>query len=169
MQYRFVEKRDCSNEFTIAIEKKVLTIVLYKLITVNVQTLIDKKIIKLLNVAYIRNFMINIVFKSVLKKKVYFNIQHRHIHQNKKAIIFVFKIKNHYVIKIIFRTLQIYLLQRFVQSWNSKLFINNINLLLILTIKLLNILSKLLKKWILLTLILTTMQFSKLTNIKYIL
>ena len=81
MQYRFVKKRDCIDEFTITTERKLLTIVSYKSITVNVQTFIDINIIKLLNVAYISDFIINIVFENILKeKRLYFNIQHRYLH-----------------------------------------------------------------------------------------
>ena len=61
---------------------------------------IDIKIIKFLNVVYISDFIINIVFESILKEKeLHFNIQHRYLHQNKKTIVFVFKIENYYVIK----------------------------------------------------------------------
>ena len=85
MQHRFVKEHDCINEFTIATEKELLTIVSYESIIVNVQTLIGIKIIKLLNIAYISDFMINIVFESILKEKeLHFNTQHRHLHQMKK-------------------------------------------------------------------------------------
>ena len=100
MQHRFIKKRNCHNEFTIAAERKMLTINIYKIITINVQIFIDNKIITLINIAYILNFMINIVFKSILKEKeLHFNIFHRHLHQNKQSAAFVFKIKNHYIIE----------------------------------------------------------------------
>ena len=77
-----------------------LTIISYELITVNVLTFTSIKIIKFSNVAYISNFMINIVFESILKgKRLHLNIQHRYLHQNEKAIILIFKIENHYLIE----------------------------------------------------------------------
>ena len=100
MQHRFVKKRDCIDESTISAGREMLTIASYESIAVNVQTLIDIKIIKLLNVAYISDFMINIVFGNILKeKRLHFNIQHRHLHQNEKAVAFISKIENHYVIE----------------------------------------------------------------------
>ena len=100
MQHRFVKERDCIDEFTIETEKKLLTIVSYESITVNVQIFIDIKIIKLLNVAYILDFTINIVFENILKEKeLHFNIQHRHLYQNEKAIVFILKIENYYMIE----------------------------------------------------------------------
>ena len=81
MQHRFVKKRECIDEFTIAIERKILTIISYKSIIVNVQTFIDIKIIKFLNVVYISDYMMNIVFENILKEKeLHFDTQHRHLH-----------------------------------------------------------------------------------------
>ena len=100
MQHHFIKKRNCIDEFTIAIKRKMLTINVYKTITINVQTFIDNKILTLINVAYILNFMINIVFENILKeKKLHFDILHRHLHQNEQSIVFILKVENHYVIK----------------------------------------------------------------------
>ena len=100
MQHRFIKKRNCYDEFIIATKRKLLTIIIYEIIIINVQIFIDNKIITLINVAYILNFMINIVFKSILKeKKLHFNIFYRYLHRNEQSIVFIFKIKNHYIIE----------------------------------------------------------------------
>ena len=100
MQHRFIKKRDCHDEFTIAIKRELLTIIVYKIVMINVQIFIDNKIITLINVVYILNLMINIVFESILKeKKLHFDIQYRHLHRNEQSTIFIFKVENHYVIK----------------------------------------------------------------------
>ena len=58
-----------------------LTIVLYELMIINIQIFIDKKIIKFLNIVYISNFMMNIVFENILEEKeLHFDIQHRYRH-----------------------------------------------------------------------------------------
>ena len=100
MQHRFIKKQNCIDEFTIAAEREVLIINIYKTIMINVQIFIDNRIITLTNVAYILNFMINIVFESILKeKKLHFDTLYRHLHRNEQSIVFVLKIKNHYVIE----------------------------------------------------------------------
>ena len=102
MQHRFIKERDCINEFIVAAENELLSIKAYEKIIINIQTIIEdeKDIILLINVAYISNFMINIVFESILEeKKLHFDIEHRHLHRKKKAIFFAPKMKNHYVIK----------------------------------------------------------------------
>ena len=100
MQHCFIKKRNCIDKSTIATKRKMLTINIYEIITINVQTFIDNRIIILTNVAYISNFMINIVFESILKEKeLHFNIQHRYLHRNKQSAVFVPKIENYYVIK----------------------------------------------------------------------
>ena len=100
MQHRFIKKRNCIDKFTIATERKMLAVNAYEIVMINIQIFIDNRIITLINVAYISNFMINIVFESILKeKKLHFNILHRHLHRNEQSIVFIFKIENHYVIK----------------------------------------------------------------------
>ena len=77
-----------------------LTINVYKTIIINVQIFINNKIIILINVAYILNFMINIVFENILKeKKLHFDIFYRHLHRNEQSIAFISKIKNYYIIE----------------------------------------------------------------------
>ena len=100
MQHHFIKKQNCIDEFTIAAERKMLTINVYETITINVQILIDNRIIILINVAYISNFMINIVSGSILKeKKLHFDILQRHLHRNGQSVAFVLKVENHYVIE----------------------------------------------------------------------
>ena len=106
MQYCFIKERNCTDNFTVAIENKLLLIKIYERILINIEVAIvienekEKNIILLINVVYILNFMINIVFENILKEKeLHFNTKYRHLHRKKKAIFFALKVKNHYVLK----------------------------------------------------------------------
>ena len=104
MQHRFIKERDCTDEFIIAAENELLSIKVYERIHINIQTAIaiekEKNIIELINVAYISNFIINIVSKSIQEaKELHFNIEHHHLHRKEKAVFFALKVKNHYVLK----------------------------------------------------------------------
>ena len=67
---------------------------------IKMNTLIERSNMQLLNVIYVLNFMINIVAENIFKdKKFHFNTQHRHLHRNDSAVVYVFKIKNHYVLE----------------------------------------------------------------------
>ena len=71
---------------------------IYDKMNIKVNTSIEKSNIQLLNVIYVLNFIINIVVKSIFKdKKFHFNIQHRYFHRNDFAVVYVLKVKDHYV------------------------------------------------------------------------
>ena len=53
---------------------------------------------KLLNVNYVSNFMINIIANNIfVNKKFYFDITHDYFYKNNTFIIFVSRINAHYV------------------------------------------------------------------------
>ena len=53
---------------------------------------------KLLNVNYVSNFIINIVVKNILiNKKFYFNTTYNYLYKNNIFVVFVSKINAHYV------------------------------------------------------------------------
>ena len=61
MKQRFQKKRDFTDEFMIMSNHESLSILAYDRIRFNVSTLTEKSTMKLLNVCYVFNFMINIV------------------------------------------------------------------------------------------------------------
>ena len=98
MKRRFVKKRDCIDEFTIILNNELLLIKIYDIMIIKVNTLIEKNSIKLLNVIYVFDFMINIVVGSIFEnKELHFDIQHRHFHRNNSTVFLMFRIKTHYV------------------------------------------------------------------------
>ena len=55
---------------------------------------------KFLNVSYVSNFIINIVVKNIfVDKKFYFNTTYDYLYKNNTLVVFVLKIKTHYVFK----------------------------------------------------------------------
>ena len=55
---------------------------------------------KLLNVSYVLNFMINIVAESILAdKELYFDTTHSHLYKNDILVVLVSRINAHYVFK----------------------------------------------------------------------
>ena len=67
---------------------------------IKMNILIEKNNMQLLNIIYVLNFMINIVAENILKdKKLHFDTQHRHLHRNDSVVVYVFKVKDHYVLE----------------------------------------------------------------------
>ena len=63
-------------------------------------TLIERNNMQFLNVIYVLNFMINIVAESIFKnKKLHFDTQHHSFYQNDFVVIYMFRIKDHYVLE----------------------------------------------------------------------
>ena len=62
------------------------------------QYVYKKKIMKLLNVNYVSNFIINIVASNILvDKKLHFDTTYDHFHKNDTFVVFVSRINAHYV------------------------------------------------------------------------
>ena len=100
MQHRFIKERDCTDGSTIAAGRELLAVAAYGKVVVNIQTPTGNKTITLLNVAYIPDFMVNIVSGSILEEKgLHFDTQHRHLHQDGQTVAFAPKVENHYVIE----------------------------------------------------------------------
>ena len=100
MKRRFVKKQDCIDESIIILSNESLLIKIYGTMTIKVNTSIEKSSMKLLNVIYVFDFMINIVADNILKnKKLHFDIQHRHLHRNDSAVFLMLRIKVHYVLE----------------------------------------------------------------------
>ena len=100
MKQRFVKKRNYINEFIIISDNKSLLIKIYDKINIKMNTLIERNNMQLLNVIYVLNFIINIVAESIFKnKRLYFDIQHRYFHQNNFTVVYMFRIKNYYVLE----------------------------------------------------------------------
>ena len=100
IKHRFRKKRDYTDEFIIILGIKPLFIQIYNRININVNTFTKKKLIKLLNVNYVSNFIINIVAKNIfVNKKLHFNTTHNYLHKNNTFVVLVSKIKTHYVFK----------------------------------------------------------------------
>ena len=100
IKQRFVKKQDYIDEFTIILNNESLLIKTYNKMNIEVNTLIERNNMQLLNVIYVLNFMINIVAENILEdKEFHFNTQHCHLHRNDSAVVYVFKIKDHYVLE----------------------------------------------------------------------
>ena len=70
----------------------------YDKMNIEMNILIERSNMQLLNVIYVLNFLINIVVESIFEnKRFYFDIQHCHFHRNDFTVIYVFKVENHYV------------------------------------------------------------------------
>ena len=79
---------------------RLLFIQTYNRMHITIDTFTKKKLIKLLNVSYVLNFIINIVANSILvDKKFYFNTAHDYFYKNDKFIVFVSKISVYYILK----------------------------------------------------------------------
>ena len=102
MKQRFQKKRDCTDEFMMMSNMKSLSILTYDRIRLNVNTFKKKSTMKLLNVCYVFDFMINIVANNILENKdVHFNTEHRHLYQKESQIslILVSRVDAHYVLE----------------------------------------------------------------------
>ena len=102
MKQRFQKERDCTNEFMMMSKMKSLSILAYDRIRLNVNTLKEKSTMKLLNVCYVFDFMINIVANSIFENKdVHFNTEHRHLYRKETQIshVLVSKVDAHYVLE----------------------------------------------------------------------
>ena len=67
---------------------------------INVQTSKELRIITLIDVAYIFDFMINLVTNNILtNKNLHFDTQYRCLHKNENIVVNVHKIEKHYVLK----------------------------------------------------------------------
>ena len=65
---------------------------------INVNTFTKKKSIKILNVNYVFDFIINIVANNIFaNKNLHFDTTHNYLHKNDKSIVFVFKINAYYI------------------------------------------------------------------------
>ena len=61
---------------------------------------LQKKIIKLLNLNYVSNFIINVIANNIfVNKKFYFNTTHNCFYKNDIFVVFVSRINVHYVFK----------------------------------------------------------------------
>ena len=102
MKQRFQKKRDCTDEFMIMSDHESLSILAYDRIRLNVSTLREKSTMKLLNVCYVFDFMINIVADSILENKdVHFSTKHRHLYRKETQIplVLVSRVDAHYVLE----------------------------------------------------------------------
>ena len=94
----FIKKQNCIDKFTVISNNKFLFIKIYDKMNIEVNTLIEKSNIQFLNVIYVSNFIINIVAENIFKnKEFHFDTQHRHLHWNDFIVVYVFRIKDHYV------------------------------------------------------------------------
>ena len=98
MKQRFQKKRNCTNEFMMISNIKSFFILIYDRMRITINTFTKKKIMKLLNVSYVSNFIINIVADSILvDKKFHFNTTHDHFHKNDTFVVLISRINAHYV------------------------------------------------------------------------
>ena len=70
----FLKKRNCTNEFIIISNIKLFFILIYNRMRITINTF-TKEIMKLLNVNYVSNFMINIVANNISSIKNFISIQ----------------------------------------------------------------------------------------------
>ena len=100
MKQRFVKKRDYIDEFTVISNNGPLLIKIYDKMNIEVNTSTERSNMQFLNVIYVSDFMINIVAENILEnKKLHFDTQHRHLHRNDSAVVYVFRIEDHYVLE----------------------------------------------------------------------
>ena len=100
MKQRFIKKRNCIDEFTVISNNELLFIKIYDRINIKINTLIGRNNMQFLNVIYVLNFIINIVVENIFEnKKLHFDIQYYYFHRNDFVIVYVLRIKNHYVLK----------------------------------------------------------------------
>ena len=103
MKQRFQKERDCIDEFMMMSKMKSFSILTYDRIRLNVSTFKKKSTMKLLNVCYVFDFMINIVANNILENKdVHFNTEHRHLYRKETQqilLVLVSRIDAHYVLE----------------------------------------------------------------------
>ena len=100
MKRRFVKERDCIDGSTVIPGNGPLFIKVYDIVTIKVDTSIEKNSMMLLNVIYVLDFMINIIVGSILEDKgLHFDIQYRHLHRNDSAVFLVLRIRTYYVLE----------------------------------------------------------------------
>ena len=103
MKQHFQKKRDCTDESSMMSDMKALSILAYNRIRLNVSIFTEKSTMKLLNVCYVFDFMINIVANNIFENKnVHFNAEHRHLYRKEIQQIFfvlVSRIDAHYVLE----------------------------------------------------------------------
>jgi hypothetical protein len=81
MHSRFMKKRDVFSDEWLAFENRSLKIETYDTIDIILQISTDLKLMTLLNVAYVSNFMTNAVSQNLLYvKDVYFDNNKLHLH-----------------------------------------------------------------------------------------
>ena len=98
MKQRFIKKRNCTNEFVLMSKMKSFFILIYDRMNINVNTFTKNMNMNFRNVNYVFDFMINIVTNNIfVDKKLHFDTTHDHFHRNDIFVVFVFKIKTHYV------------------------------------------------------------------------
>ena len=65
-----------------------------------VNTFTEKKSMKLLNVSYVSNFIINIVANNIfVDKELHFDTVHDHLHKNDTFVVLVPRISAHYILE----------------------------------------------------------------------
>ena len=100
MKQRFEKKQDCIDGSTVMSGNGPLPIKAYGTMTIKVDTPTGKGTMILLSVAYIPDFMVNVVAESILADKgLHFDTQHRHLHRNGSAVFLVPRISAHYVLE----------------------------------------------------------------------
>ena len=103
MKQRFQKKRDCTDEFMIMSNHESFSILAYDRIRFNVSTSTKKSTMKLLNVCYVSNFMINIVADNILEdKNVHFSTKYRHLYRKEiqqTFLVLVSRVDAHYVLE----------------------------------------------------------------------
>jgi hypothetical protein len=99
MRSQFVLERDESREFLMTSNQR-LSIKCFESIKIIVATLTDLKEITLLNVAYIANFITNLVSQNRLYvKNLYFDNWKLHLHRDESTMITVKRYNEHYLLK----------------------------------------------------------------------
>lgn len=100
MRQRFIKEEDCTDGSTVVSGNGPLPIVAYGRMNIKVDTPTGKSNMTLLNVAYVPDFMVNIVSGSILEDKgLDFDTQHRHLHRNGAAVVLVSRVGGHYVLE----------------------------------------------------------------------
>lgn len=100
MKHRFIKEKDCTNGATIMSGHGPLPIAAYGRIVIDVQKPSGKGTMTLINVAYVPNFMVNIVSGIILADKgLHFDTQHRHLYRNAVPIVLVARVESHYVLE----------------------------------------------------------------------
>jgi hypothetical protein len=100
MHSRFIKKRDIFLNEWLASDDRSLKIETYDTINITLQTSNDLKLMTLLNVAYVSNFMTNAVSQNLLYvKDLYFDNDKLHLHKKENIIAWVKRFNDHYLLK----------------------------------------------------------------------